>query len=335
MERIAFALILLPLVTWAGPGTGTFSDGGLRWYRDHSPAEIRHMHLSKNWGNDESPDLWAKSKGHCAAKVKIEMPRSVDAGVPSTLVYSIQEYLNWRSIQKWSYVHDLFRLYGDVMYYKLDRDGPHWMKTRTLQLEADPGPLEIWWIPREFDYHIDPNAFGSGESDGPNKDGSKSAKRWRLLKSLYEDAMDAEEYVHYAYWESPQLFDIDTFHSAKIGKTDKWNDDGVWRHKVRIKSCGGYWDETYYLDTVDWRTTDFDKAIHRGIDDKFDRHSACAGKGGWDATYLDRHSDGRILVTHRCNGKRSDGHFARGERKLSVTDSRALAILLSNSVDHY
>ncbi len=44
---------------------------------------------------------------------------------------------------------------------------------------------------------------------------------------------------------------------------------------------------------------------------------------------------GSIKATAMAAGKPSDGHFARGERKLSVTDSRALAILLSNSVDHY
>ncbi len=330
MKRIAFALMLLPLTAWAGPGTGTFEEGGLRWYRDHSPAEVRRLHLSKNYGTDSSPDIWAKSEGHCAARVKIESP----AFHPSWSVVKVTDYLRWASWDLFEEDHYLMRHWEAVKYYKLDRYKINWrdkdwgLKTKFYTTERhEPFPWD--WVPYLKGTTYDDHAFG-----GHSPDGSKSKERWDDLLAQFKRAMDDEEHVHYAYWEGNQSFDIDTFHSAKIGKTDKWADNGIWRHKVQLKSCGGFWTQDYKLDTVGWRTTDFDWAIIH-IDETFNRNAACRNKGGWDATYLARHSDGRIHVTHRCNGKRSDGHFARGERKLSVTDSRRLANLLSKSVDHF
>ena len=331
MKRIAFALILLPLVTWAGPGTGTFEEGGLRWYRDHSPAEVRRLHLSKNYGTDSSPDIWAKSEGHCAARVKIESP----AFHPSWSVVKVTDYLRWASWDLFEEDHYLMRHWEAVKYYKLDRYKIDWrdkdwgLKTKFYTTERhEPFPWD--WVPYLKGTTYDDHAFG-----GHSPDGSKSKERWDDLLAQFKRAMDDEEYVHYAYWEGIQSFDLDTFHSATISRTDTWGQDGRWTHKLRIKSCGGYWEETRYVDTVSWRVTDFDNALHRGIDDQFNRWDACQNKGGWETTYLVKHSDDRIMVTHRCKGKRSDGHFARGEYKLAGWQSRWLAKLLNLSVDHF
>ena len=325
MKRIAFALMLLPLTAWAGPGTGTFEEGGLRWYRDHSPAEMRHLHLDKDWGNDSSPNIWAKSEGHCAAKVKIEAP----SFHPGPSVTKVLEYLVWASWLFWEERHYLMGHWKTLGFYKLDRYSWNGLTT-TFEANEQYHPFPKDWVPHRGGHTSDDDAFISGDGDG-----SKSRERWDDLLAQFKRAMDDEEYVHYAYWEGIQSFDLDTFHSATISRTDTWGQDGRWTHKLRIKSCGGYWEETRYVDTVSWRVTDFDNALHRGIDDQFNRWDACRNKGGWETTYLVKHSDDRIMVTHRCKGKRSDGHFARGEYKLAGWQSRWLAKLLNLSVDHY
>ncbi len=324
MKRIAFALILLPLITWAGPGTGTFEEGGLRWIRDHGPEPYR-MHLTKTGGNDPRPDLWALARGHCSWRAKIDAPGYHPGW--------IEDYLEslWRALdgngkekrKKWKHLR----------HYKLDRyDSDHGklrgLKTRVeVGSDWDDSDWPDFLRSKRSNFTYTDNAFVSSKTDG--------AQRWAAMRVKLRDAMNAENYVHYAYWDGIQQFDLDTFHSAKIGKTGKWNDNGVWRHKVRIKTCAGWWDQTYELDTLRTRVTDFDKAIHQGIDAVFKRGPACAAKGGWDATYIDKHSGGYLHVTHRCNGKRSDGHFARAERRFTMEESRRFVDLLAKSVDHY
>ncbi len=330
MKKVIVALVALSLSAAlnASPGTGTFEEGGLRWYRDHSPAEIRRLHLDKNIENDKSPNIWMKSEGHCAARIKIEAP-AFYPGWPEEQVENFLDWL-WRHLDGRGYYLDTW---SDLLYYKMDRyeanGKDEGLKTK-VRVNQYPGIFPLDWVTHRISSYANDHSLTQH-----NEDPSDGLARWNTMVEQFEKAMADEEYVHYAYFEGIQSFDLDTFHSATISRTDTWGQDGRWTHKLRIKSCGGYWEETRYVDTVSWRVTDFDNALHRGIDDQFNRRDACRNKGGWETTYLVKHSDDRIMVTHRCKGKRSDGHFARGEYKLSGWQSRWLAKLLNLSVDHY
>ncbi len=328
MHKLLTTLAFLPLFAFAGPGTGTFEEGGLRWIRDHGP-EPHRLHMTKDFGGDSSPDVWAQAKGHCSWRAKIEVPHLH----PSLFVGRIEEYLEWLWEQEgtpdeprneWKYLRRL----------RMDRYPNNLGEDRGLrtwvQVSYGQGWLgDLFGSNNRTAYSYNDNAFNGTVG------GTEDSARWKEMKNKFDTSMEHENYVHYAYWDGIQQFDLGSFHSAKIGKTGKWNDDGVWRHKVRIKTCEGWWDQTYELDTLSERATDFDRAIHQGIDAVFKRGPACAAKGGWDATYIDKHSGGNLYVTHRCNGKRSDGHFARAERRFTMEESRRFVDLLAKSVDHY
>ncbi len=318
MKPLITAIILsLPLVAWADIGTGTFSDGGLRWARDHSPAVLRKLHVAKDQGNDSSPDVWAKFDGPCGYRVKIEAtgihtnsggqpPKRSDTATDISRavnrIFDAQLYdtHNW----KWS----------DVRRFRMDRK-LQWGVSIEAKVKSGGWKSAHHWDMYSFLIE-DPNHQPVGGRH-------YYADEWARIKSAFDDAMRKEAYVHYAYFDDMEANDGSLTH-MRIGKTGTWGQNGVWTHKVRLDACGAYKQQTYYWETRSDRVTDFDRVIHDAIDDKFRRHSACHGKGGWDATYVDMRADGRAHITHRCNGKRHDGHFARGERTLSANDTQFL-----------
>ncbi len=309
MKAILYAalLALLPLPAAADIGTGTFEDGGLRWARDHSPAELRILRLRKKPDdNDKHPDIEAHYKGACSWRVHIEVP-SLYGTVSqrlSTLANNLAQDAKYNVY------------WENVMRFNFDRyaDWGIQIKLTTVESKGSFGNLnnkQVWWHNDGFAFYHHP--------------GSVYADAYRLMIPELEKALRDEEWVKWAYFTGDQSVTGGAFHSMKIGKTGQWGGpEEIWRHKINLKTCGGYWNEDYLWETRHDRVTKFDRVIHDAIDHKFKRSSACSGKGGWDATYLVMHSDDRIMVTHRCNGKREDGHFARGERKLGWLDSRFL-----------
>ena len=329
MKPLITATILsLPLVAWADIGTGTFSDGGLRWARDHSPAALRKLHVAKDQGNDSSPDVWAKFDGQCGYRVKIETTGIHTRGGgqdprPYDVATDITDDLN-RIFDTHNFTTGHDYKWEKVRRFRMDRHGTYGIR---VEAKVKSGG---WKTAR----HRDTYSFRLMEDTNLYDPGSNHhySLTWQRVKLKFEEAMDDEAYVHYAYFDDMEANDGSLTH-MRIGKTGTWGQNGVWTHKVRLDACGGYKQQTYYWETRSDRVTNFDRVIHDAIDHKFRRHSACQGKGGWDATYVDMRADGRAHITHRCNGKRHDGHFARGEATFSKADTNFLLQKVQDTLD--